>query len=351
MSLQRELYKKSKFPRDYAGNGTLYVLEDIIGESEVIKELKYKAKKIADSSSPVLVYGETGTGKELLVQGIHNASSIRKNKPFIAQNCAAIPKSLLEGILFGTTLGSFTGAKNKPGLFELADGGTLFLDEINSMDVELQAKLLRVLQDGVIRRIGGRKAINVDVRVIASTNEDPLDAVKKGILREDLNYRLNVISLRVPPLRERREDIPILVDYFIRMYNDKLCKNVYGVSTDCMKIFLDYPWPGNVRELKYTIESIMNFIDDGIIKVNDLPYNILNYSVCPKKQREKRQESREELPSLNEALRLYEKALIEKAIEKANGNCAKAARLLKVPRQTLYNKIKKYKIKWRLKIE
>lgn len=345
-NLQKQLFKKENGQKAYLGNGTIYTIEDIIGESSAIKDLKAKAQKIADSGSPVLVYGETGTGKELLVQAIHNASKTRKNKPFIAQNCAALPNTLLEGILFGTSSGSFTGAKDKPGLFELADGGTLFLDEINSMDVELQGKLLRVLQDGVIRRIGGTNTIKVDVRVMASTNEPPLKAVEKKVLRQDLYYRLNVIALNIPSLRERKGDIPLLVGHFIDYYNRKLNKNVKGISDEALNLFYEYNWPGNVRELKYAIESIMNFIDGDLIQISDLPTTISNSIISSLESRQ--QHIRHiHLPPLAEAVSNYEKNLIEKAIEHANGNCAEAARLLKVPRQTLHNKIKKYNISWR----
>jgi arginine utilization regulatory protein len=350
VSLQKELFKKNSNRNEYKGNGTQYTLNDMIGENNAIKELKKKARKIADSSSPILVYGETGTGKELLVQGIHNASMQRRDKPFIAQNCAAIPNSLLEGILFGTSLGSFTGAKDKPGLFELADGGTLFLDEINSMDIELQAKLLRVLQDGIIRRVGGKKTIKVDVRVIASTNEEPIKAIQQNKLRKDLYYRLNVIALHIPPLRERLEDMTLLIEDFIKLYNKKLNKCISGVTKECMNVMLKYDWPGNVRELKYTIESIMNFADENKIGIANLPLHIRQY-----KEREIKQEVKyddySKLPPLKEAMSQYEKRLVIKALERSNGNCAKAARLLKVPRQTLHNKIKKYDIKLKYRIE
>ncbi|MTI53689.1 sigma-54 interaction domain-containing protein [Geosporobacter ferrireducens] len=348
-NLQSQLFKKNGTEKIYKGNGTVYTFEDIIGESSGIKKLKEKALKIADSSSPVLVYGETGTGKELLVQAIHNASRFRKNKPFIAQNCAALPKSLLESILFGTASGSFTGAKDKPGLFELADGGTLFLDEINSMDIELQGKLLRVLQDGIIRRVGGTNTITVDVRIIASTNEDPLKAVEKKILRQDLYYRLNVINLNILPLRERREDIPMLINFFINMYNKKLNKKVKDISAKTMEALCSYIWPGNVRELKYALESTMNFIEGDIIALEDIPQHIFNGM---KQGQTIRLESArpEDIPPLSEALDRYERELIQKAIENTNGNCAKAARLLKIPRQTLHNKVKKYKIMWQTKI-
>lgn len=350
VTLQKELFKKNSSQSEYKGNGTQYTFNDMVGESCSIVELKKKARKIADSSSPILVYGETGTGKELLVQGIHNASIQRRDKPFIAQNCAAIPNSLLEGILFGTSLGSFTGAKDKPGLFELADGGTLFLDEINSMDIELQAKLLRVLQDGIIRRVGGKKTIKVDVRVIASTNEDPIKVIEQKKLRKDLYYRLNVISLNIPPLRERVEDLPVLVENFIKLYNKKLDKCILGVTEECMELILRYDWPGNIRELKYTIESIMNFVDDNRIGIENLPLHVRKYKVSEIIQ-ETRQQDYIELPPLKKAISQYEKKLVIKALERSNGNCAEAARLLKVPRQTLHNKIKKYDIKLMYRIE
>ena len=343
-SLQKKLFIINRDKKNSRGNGTIYTLENLIGQSNIIRELKVKACKIADSRSPVMIYGETGTGKEILVQGIHNASLLRRNKPFIAQNCAAIPHSLLEGILFGTCLGSFTGAIEKPGIFELANGGTLFLDEINSMDIELQAKLLRVLQDGVLRRIGGTKTVTLDVRVIAATNEEPLQSVRKKSLREDLYYRLNVIYLNIIPLRERKEDISLLVNYFISMYNKKLNMEVESISKGCLDIILNYNWPGNVRQLKYMIESMMNFIDGNIIGVEDLPSNIVNYdsSFIEEKKLDKINNL---LPPLKEAINKYEKELIERAVEQANGNFAKAARLLKIPKQTLHNKIKKNCIK------
>lgn len=342
-SLEEKLFSNKSGKRESISNGTEYNFDDIIGESQPIKDLKERATKIADSESPVLIYGETGTGKELLVQAIHNASPKRRNKPFIAQNCAALPVTLLESILFGTSSGSFTGARDKKGLFELADGGTLFLDEINSMDIQLQAKLLRVLQDGVIRRIGGEKTIAVDVRVITALNESPKIALDKKCLREDLYYRLNVISLNIPPLRNRKDDIPILIDYFIEMYNRKLNKKVKGVSPQVMDIFMQNQWSGNVRELKHTIESIMNFVDEDIIDIEHLPSNVINYFFTDEEY-EVQAENEENIPLLNEAITSYEILLIKKALEKVNGNYSKAAKMLGLPRQTLYNKIKKYNI-------
>ncbi|HWR42609.1 sigma-54 interaction domain-containing protein [Sporomusa sp.] len=349
LNLQSELFKKKSNEKSYKGNGVIYTFDDIIGESDAIKELKKRAQKIVDSNSPVLVYGETGTGKEVLVQSIHNASKVRRNKPFIAQNCAALPNTLLDSILFGTTSGSFTGAKDKPGLFELADGGTLFLDEVNSMDMELQGKLLRVLQDGIVRRVGGASTVLVDVRIIASTNEPPLKLVDQKIMRKDLFYRLNVIPLSTPALRDRKEDISLLTRFFINMYNAKVNKQVEMISAEALNVLQSYYWPGNVRELKYTIESIMNFTDSNIIGVNDIPHHLLNANqVAGMKQEEPAGDI--VVSSLVDNLNDYEKKLIQKAIKQANGNGAKAARILNIPRQTLHNKIKKHNIDWEILI-
>ncbi|WP_371374730.1 sigma-54 interaction domain-containing protein [Sporomusa aerivorans] len=347
LNLQSELFKKKSNEKSYSSNGVVYTFDDIIGESIAIKKIKEQAKKIADSISPVLVYGETGTGKEVLVQAIHSASKARQNKPFIAQNCAALPNTLLDSILFGTTAGSFTGAKDRPGLFELADRGTLFLDEVNSMDIELQGKLLRVLQDGIVRRVGGTSTVHVDVRIIASTNEHPAYIVEKKILRKDLYYRLNVISLSIPPLRERKEDISPLTQYFITMYNNKVNKRVAGIAPDALLALQSYHWPGNVRELKYTIESIMNFVEGYTIEIYDIPPHIIHSVEAGGARPE---ELPEDIPvtSLADSLKEYEKKLIQKAIKQANGNGAKAARALNVPRQTLHNKIKKYNIDWEI---
>ncbi|HAE43217.1 MAG TPA: sigma-54-dependent Fis family transcriptional regulator [Clostridiales bacterium] len=334
---------------EYKSNGTQYTLNDIIGDSKSVEELKKKVYKIADSSSSVLIYGETGTGKELVAQSIHNASFKRRKAPFIAQNCAAIPDSLLESILFGTSLGSFTGAKEKLGLFELADGGTLLLDEINSMNLELQAKLLRVLQEGRIRRVGSDKTVAVDVRIIASTNVPPMEAVEKGIIRRDLYYRLNVIGLHIDPLRVRKTDIDVLTRYFIDFYNRILSKEITGLSNKCKELFNQYNWPGNVRELKYTIENIINFIEGNEITENDMPEHILRFVETSYMHVEQKTHIEDaavaDIQPLTETIENIERDLIIKALLKSKGNKSKAASLLKIPRQTLNNKVIKYNIK------
>lgn len=324
-----------------------YEFNDIITKNEeMLKNIK-KAKIVADSNSSILVYGETGTGKELYVQSIHNYSS-RRHKPFIAQNCAALPENLFESILFGSVKGAFTGAVDKPGLFEQAHGGTLFLDEINSMPINLQAKLLRVLQYGVIRRIGDSKDRKADVRIIAAMNVEPLKAVKEGQLREDLFYRLNVVSIKLIPLRNRLEDIPLYVKYFINKYNEELNKNVKGISSEVEKLFMSYDWPGNVRELQHIIEAAINIVDDGYIELENLPIYL-----AEKIDLDDDYESPEEhfyfsllegRKSLDSVVNSIEKKMIIDALEKSKGNISKATETLKITRQRLYYKMSKYNI-------
>ena len=316
-----------KLKNSVGTNMRTYSFMDIIGQNDEMLKLKAFALKTAESSSPVMVYGETGTGKELFVQAIHNSSK-RKNKPFIAQNCAALPSTLLEGILFGTVKGSFTGAEDRPGLFELADGGTLYLDELNSMPLDLQAKLLRVLQDNRIRRVGDIKEKEVDVRIIASTNMEPSICVEKGVVRNDLFYRLNVLGLRIPELKKRKSDIPILTDFFISKYNKKLGKNIQGITSEAMDRLLSYDWPGNVRELQHIIESAINLIETGYISEEDLSENI----------------RRDVNKSLADAIDEVEKDIIMEAMKLWNNNISKTAEYLKVPRQTLQYKLKRFGI-------
>ena len=272
------------------GKGTVnidmskYTFEDILTVNDEFEKIKSIARRASKLEIPVLVSGETGTGKELLVQSIHSASE-RRNKPFIAQNCAALPSGLLEGILFGSTKGGFTGAADRAGLFELADGGTLFLDELNSMPLELQGKLLRVLADGVIRRIGDIRSRKVDVRVIAATNIDPVLAMDSNLLRTDLYFRLSTLSLKIPPLRERPEDIPVLVKFFIAKYNEKTYRNVKSVSRETQEILNSYKWPGNVRELEHIIERAVSLSEDSCIDTDLLPSNLQDFSKSMKNEK------------------------------------------------------------------
>jgi len=336
VDLQSELYKpkKNKQKKINKGNGTSFTFVDIIGQSKDMLRLKTLAFKASQTDSPILIGGSTGTGKELFVHSIHNASE-RKSNPFIAQNCAALPANLLESILFGSVQGSFTGAKDRPGLFELADGGTLFLDEINSMPLELQAKLLRVLQDNKIRRVGGSKTIDVDVRIIAAYNSELKNILEKRELRKDLFYRLNVISMIVPDLKKRKEDIPILLDHFIEKYNSKNKKFIKKVSQEVMDIFMNYDWPGNVRELEHVIEGITSIYEIDIIREEHLPYHFAEVKNVVKSLSKN-------IEPLNAALQKKEKEIITSALKATVGNVSKAADLIEIPRQTLQYKIKKY---------
>ncbi|WP_040340335.1 sigma-54 interaction domain-containing protein [Fictibacillus macauensis] len=331
VDLQARMHKSPK--QVATGHIATFELDDFLSHDPKIHQLKALSKKIAQTSSPVLVYGETGTGKEVLIQGIHNESP-RKNEPFIAQNCAAIPSQLLESILFGTVKGSFTGAVDRPGLFELADGGTLFLDEINSMPLDVQAKLLRVLQDGVVRRIGATKGKTVNVRIMAALNEHPLLCVEQKKLREDLYYRLNVIYFELPPLRLRPFDFELLSHHFISMYNEKFQKNITGIKKEALHLFQHYPWPGNVRELKHVIEYAMNIADATVITCDDLPQHLWV-------DREPIAES-SPIEPLREALKRKEQELITQALLETDGNVQQAALLLNIPRQTLQYKLKSH---------
>jgi len=320
-----------------------YSLDSIKGISDNIKNVKDKTLIFSRSPSNVLIYGETGTGKEIIAQSIYTLiNNCKKNDiPFIAQNCAAIPENLLESILFGTVKGSFTGAENKPGLFELASEGVLFLDEINSMPKSLQAKILRVLEEGKVRRVGGKDEINIEFKLISSINVRPEVLLNNNEMRKDLFYRLNILNINILPLRERKEDIPVLIDYFIKVYNQKLNKNVIGLDDDAMNYLLEYNWPGNARELKNTIESSIQITNNNLISkdaINLIPcatkrkdYNIdCDYSGRIK---------------LKEVIEKTEIRIIKSALENTNGNISKAARDLDLPNQTLNNKINKYNLR------
>lgn len=315
--------------RKTTGNGGLYSFTEILTSDKGFKGLISQGKKAARSTSSVLVYGESGVGKELFVQSIHQESS-RSNEPFIAQNCAALPESLLESLLFGTAKGSYTGAVERQGLFELANGGTLFLDELQSMPIDLQAKLLRVLEDGFIRRIGGTKSVQVNVRIMAAMNNDPKKAVSENRLRPDLFYRLNVLSYELPPLRERIDDIELLSEHFISIFNSKLGLSIKGMDEKTKDFFRKYDWPGNVRELKHTIEFMMNHTENDVLNLEDLPQFL-----------KKRNPSEKILP-LREAMIEMETKLITEALLQTNGNVFQASKLLQIPRQTLQYKIKKH---------
>ncbi len=315
-----------------------YSFENFVGKSERMLGVFEMIKKIADYKSTVLISGDSGTGKELVARGIHSNSS-RAGNPFIAVNCGAIPENLLESELFGHVKGAFTDAtRNKVGLFEEADKGTIFLDEIGELPLILQVKLLRVLQDEEIRRVGDTKAIKIDVRVIAATTKDLEKEVREGKFRDDLYYRLNVLPVSLPTLRERKEDIPLLVEHFIQRFNERLGMSVAGISQDALDVLVNFGWRGNVRQLENTIERSMIFVQGDEIELSDLPGDIRDAS----------EEGRLFLDgselSIKRSSRLLERELIKKALQKTNGNRTQAAKLLEISHRALLYKIKEYEV-------
>lgn len=310
----------------------------IIGESRALKNVLDIAEKVSPYATTVLITGESGTGKELVARGIH-VSSPRKAKPFFAINCGSIPGELLESELFGYLKGSFTGAdRDKEGLFAAANASTLFLDEIGELPQAMQVKLLRVLQENEIRPLGASRVKPIDVRIIAATAKDLHDEVLKGRFREDLYYRLNILSVPLPPLRERLEDIPLLCDFFISKYNGQLNKEVTGVSVEAMKYLLRYQWPGNIRELENVIQRGLVLTEGSTIDVAHLPPTMANT----------RPEEREGLSiagfSLKDAQKKLEAAMIGKALAETGGNKSQAALLLEISYPNLLSKIKEYSL-------
>lgn len=315
------------------GSTQMHDFSSFLTNDPHLKEMLEKAKKAAAYPSSVMVFGETGTGKEVLVQAIVHASD-RKDQVFIPQNCAALPESLLESLLFGSVKGSYTGAIDRKGLFELADGGTLFLDELQAMPLTLQTKLLRVLEDGVVRRIGDAKAVQVNVRVITALNIDPFEAVKKQMLREDLFYRLHVSSFHIPPLRTRKHDIQLLSRHFIQTYHQQFSKNVNRLSEETVQVFMAHQWPGNVRELKHTIEHAVLMMPKEAEEITPayLPAHLRTHQI----------ESHPPESSLKSQVTSFEQTLIQEALRQHAGNIKQTAAALKIPRQTLQYKLKKY---------
>jgi nitrogen regulation protein NR(I) len=318
----------------------------IIGQSPGILEVYAVLDRVADTPTTVLISGESGTGKELVARALHENSS-RRDKPFIKVNCAAIPRDLMESELFGYERGAFTGAVGaKPGRFELASGGTLFLDEIGSIPVEMQVKLLRALQESEFERVGGIKTIRVDVRLVAATNSDLKKEIAAGAFREDLFYRLNVVPIRLPPLRERAQDITLLARHFVDKFNERLRKNVAGVTRETEQLLLAYPWPGNIRELENVVERAVLFSDGDTLKPSDLPPEVRDIS-SPSPVVPALAASAPE-PSANDGLKEQVKAattrlereLIQKALDQTGGNVTHAARLLKISRKGLQLKMK-----------
>jgi len=316
-----------------------YSFENILSKNEKMQNIFDVIKKVAQYKSTVLISGESGTGKELVARALHYNSE-RSPNPFIPVNCGAIPENLLESELFGHAKGAFTDAiRTKKGLFEEADGGTLFLDEIGELPGPLQVKLLRVLQEGEIRRIGESKPIQIDVRIVAATVKDLAKEVNEGQFREDLFYRLNVLPIHIPPLRERKEDIPLLIHHFIQKFDLAMNKNVTDLDHKALEVLMNYKWYGNVRELENTIERAIVLTDKNIIELENLPIEIQNF---------KEEFQLEPLPdeeySIKKASKALETNLIKKALIKTKGNHTHAARLLEISHRALLYKIKEYGI-------
>ncbi|MEK6266839.1 MAG: sigma 54-interacting transcriptional regulator [Clostridium sp.] len=324
-----ELKKSRKLAGRILSGQAIYTFDKIIGENEKFQKLICYSKKIADSKSTILITGESGTGKEVFAQSIHNHSN-RSEEAFIAVNCGAIPRTLIESELFGYEGGAFTGAKKggNIGKFEIADGGTIFLDEIGEMPSDMQNKLLRVIEEGVVNRIGSSKQINIDVRIMAATNKDLKHEVERGNFRKDLYYRLNVLPLQLPPLRERRDDIAQLVSYYMRKTSKRLNKHSVDISGEYMDYLKNYDWPGNIRELENVIERIVN--------TEVIQMNLFNEVA---ENQEKSNDS-----YIGITLEQMEKHHITEVIKEVKGNMSLAAKILDIARSSLYRKIEKYNI-------
>lgn len=318
-----------------------YKFENIVGDSEEMERIFELVERVSDTDSTVLVLGESGTGKELIARAIHYNSN-RAEKPLVTVNCAAIPEELLESELFGHMKGSYTGAySTRPGKFDVADTGTIFLDEIGDMSPKLQVKMLRVLQERRFEPVGSTKSHEVDVRIITATNQDLEIGVKEGRFREDLYYRLNVIPINVPPLRERKNDVPLLLNHFLQKFNVANQRQIEGFSKDAMEVLVAYPWPGNVRELENFVERLVILKGAGLIEKSDLPPPVSGVV----------DEFKSEIVnipdigiSFKDAVSEFENELILKALEKTNWNKNKAASLLQLNRTTLVEKMKKKKL-------
>ncbi len=329
----KRFWKKSIYPHE--DRRRTYRFENIIGKAPQMLDIFHRIQDVASADIPVLVTGESGTGKELVANAIHYTST-RKGGPYIKLNCASLPDGLIESELFGHEKGAFTTAvAQKKGRFELANGGTLFLDEIGEMPFQMQAKLLRVLDDGNFERVGGTKTLHSDVRIICATNKDIYQVVKERRIREDLFYRINAASIHLPPLRERGDDILLLTNYFVYVYAQKNNKNIKGLSKESYEIFMSYSWPGNVRELSNVVEQAVVFSKGSEITPDRLP-EYMKKDFQPKKF---------VLHLYSRSLPLAESTLIRKVLDETNWNLKQAAKELEIARGTLYSKIKKYNIK------
>ncbi len=313
-----------------------FQFKNIIGRSGVMQEVFRAVEKVINSDVTVLIQGESGTGKELIARAIHNESKARHAKPFVAVNCTALPESLLESELFGHEKGAFTGAASRRiGKFELANGGTVFLDEIGEMSPSTQAKILRVLQEREFERLGGNALVKVNIRLLSATNKNLEEEVRKGTLREDLYYRISVFPIRLPPLRERKGDIPLLVSHFLKRYGGRENKKIEGIQREALNVLLGYHWPGNVRELENAVERAVVINSTGQIIMNDLPQHIITFG------REGIEYPDETLPRWIERLEIE---VLQKTLLEFEGNITQAAKKLGIGRATIYRKAKKYKL-------
>ena len=317
-----------------------YRFEQLVGTSEPIRQVLDFVQKVADSDSTVMIQGESGTGKELVARMLH-FNSLRKDRPLVPVNCGAIPENLLESELFGHEKGAFTGATHpRMGRFEVANGGTIFLDEIGEMSLPLQVKLLRVLQERAFERVGGNRTIQVDVRIVAATNQDLETLVEEKRFRKDLFYRLNVIPIVIPPLRDRRSDIPVLIDHFLGRFNQSKHSSITGIDDEALRTLTEYDWPGNIRELENMIERLVVLKKQGLLTLSDLPDKITRKPVA-QDFREHFVRFNEDGINLSREVDQYEKNLILEALRKANGVTTRAAQLLQLNRTTLVEKLKR----------
>lgn len=338
IDLKRQFNKEQDEKKIYNSNGTSFTFSGIIGSSDPLNKLIKEAQAIAWLDNNILIVGETGSGKEVFAQSIHNYGK-RSNEPFIGINCSAIPENLLESILFGTVKGAFTGALDHSGLFEEAKGGTLFLDELNSMPITMQTKLLRVLQERIVRPVGGNTTYPINCRIISAMNEEPQELIKNDRLREDLYYRVAGFNLFIPPLRERKVDIFDLSDTFISIHNKSMRKNVVGISKELKNVMGNYSWPGNVRELQHFIENLMVRVDEDeeYLRINHIP-EYLKDKIMSSRALEMITEEKESLPN---TLNSVERKIILEALDKNKWNISKTSRELGIIRQSLLYRIKK----------